>query len=80
MLQLLDDPLQLIPLGGMHVLALLHHVPGQLGHVCGRLEVLAELDPLPLPLLRVAKDRWGDQFQSDSVIIKMPYVSFEPRN
>lgn len=59
MLQLLYDPLQLIPLGGMHILALLHHVPGQLGYVCGGLEVLAELDALPLPFLRIAEDKRG---------------------
>lgn len=58
-LQFLYDPLQLLPLGGVNVLALLHHVPGQLGHVCGRLEVLAQLDPLPLPLLSIARDRQG---------------------
>lgn len=51
MLQLLYDPLQIIPLRGMHVLALAHDVAGQLGHIGRGLEVFSELDPFPLPLL-----------------------------
>lgn len=52
MLQVLYDPFQLLPLGGVHVLALLHHISGQLRHVRRRLQVLPKLDPLPLALLQ----------------------------
>lgn len=57
MLQVLYDPFQLVPLGGVHVLALLHHVPGQLRHVRRRLQVLPKLDPLPLTLLQAAEQQ-----------------------
>ena len=41
----------------MHVLALLHNVSGELRHVRRRLEILPELDPLPLALLLVRRRR-----------------------
>ena len=69
MLQLLYDPLQLLPFGGVDVLALLHHVPGQLVHVSRGLEVLAELDALPFPFLLFIRDEKKEGISQSSVAL-----------